>query len=409
MPDLWEREYHKVAVGRETFQVDVRYKNLKPIGDGSYGFVCSADDAVENRQVAIKKIGDVFNDLVDAKRILREIKLLRHFDGHENIINITDIMCLPPNTTDFKDVYIVTNLMESDMDRIISSGQPLSDQHFQYFLYQVLRGLKFIHSANVLHRDMKPSNLLVNANCDLAICDFGLARGVELEYEDELTEYVVTRWYRAPELLCDSSHYGKTVDMWSVGCIFAEMLCRHAFFQGHNPTHQLETIVSVMGMPTEDELSFVTHPAARKAILSRGGSTPKPLESYFPADTNPLAIDLLRRMLSFHPEHRITVEEALEHAYLSELHGQMEEPSCDRSFDFEYERVFGSGDIPREELQKMMFDDMMQFAPDSRHSRAGSCDEPDGMHQSESKSYDDADDAAGNGYDEGEEKSSRRK
>jgi serine/threonine protein kinase len=136
-PETWEREYHKVAVGRESFQVDVRYKNLKPIGDGSYGFVCSADDAVENKQVAIKKIGDVFNDLVDAKRILREIKLLRHFDGHENIINITDIMCIPPNTTDFKDVYIVTNLMESDMDRIISSGQPLTDQHYQYFLYQV--------------------------------------------------------------------------------------------------------------------------------------------------------------------------------------------------------------------------------------------------------------------------------
>ncbi len=96
---------------------------------------------------------------------------------------------------------------------------------------QVLRGLKFIHSANVLHRDMKPSNLLVNANCDLAICDFGLARGVELEYEDELTEYVVTRWYRAPELLCDSTHYGKTVDVWSVGCIFAEMLSRRPFFQ----------------------------------------------------------------------------------------------------------------------------------------------------------------------------------
>jgi serine/threonine protein kinase len=325
-------------------------------GDGSYGFVCSAEDTLappERRQVAIKKIGDVFSDLVDAKRILREIKLLRHFDGHENIINITDIMCLPPDTTNFRDVYIVTNLMESDMDRIISSGQPLTDQHFQYFLYQVLRGLKYIHSANVLHRDMKPSNLLVNANCDLAICDFGLARGVELEYEDELTEYVVTRWYRAPELLCDSTHYGKTVDVWSVGCIFAEMLIRKPFFQGHNPHHQLETIVSVLGMPSEEELSFVTHPAARKAILSRALPDPKPLDEYVPADTSPLAIDLLRRMLVFHPEQRITVEEALEHAYLADLHGQMDEPVCNVLFDFEYERIFGTNDIPREELQKV--------------------------------------------------------
>ena len=91
---------------------------------------------VDGRQVAIKKVGDVFSDLVDAKRIVREIKLLRHFDGHENIIAIADIMTIPPDTPDFKDVYIVTNLMESDMDRIIASGQPLTDQHFQYFIYQ---------------------------------------------------------------------------------------------------------------------------------------------------------------------------------------------------------------------------------------------------------------------------------
>lgn len=99
--------------------------------------LCRTCIQVEGRQVAIKKIGEVFSDLVDAKRIVREIKLLRHFDGHENIIDIVDIMTIPPGTTDFKDVYIVTKLMESDMDRIIASGQPLTDQHFQYFIYQV--------------------------------------------------------------------------------------------------------------------------------------------------------------------------------------------------------------------------------------------------------------------------------
>lgn len=103
----------------------------------AHGTACCTVLQVEGRQVAIKKVGDVFSDLVDAKRIVREIKLLRHFDGHENIIAIADIMTIPPGTTDFKDVYIVTNLMESDMDRIIASGQPLTDQHFQYFIYQV--------------------------------------------------------------------------------------------------------------------------------------------------------------------------------------------------------------------------------------------------------------------------------
>ena len=115
--------YHRVAVARDVFEVDRRYVDLKPIGSGSYGMVASAFDTVTGQKVAIKKISDMFADLVDAKRILREIKLLRHFDGHENIIAIRDIITVPPATTDFRDVYIITNLMESDLDRIIASNQ----------------------------------------------------------------------------------------------------------------------------------------------------------------------------------------------------------------------------------------------------------------------------------------------
>ena len=161
--------YHRVTVARDVFEVDTRYINLKPIGSGSYGMVCSALDTVTGQKVAIKKITDMFADLVDAKRILREIKLLRHFDAHENVIKILDISTMPANTEDFTDAYIITDLMESDLDRIITSRQALTNQHHQYFLYQILRGLKYIHSAHVLHRDLKPSNLLVNGNCDLEI------------------------------------------------------------------------------------------------------------------------------------------------------------------------------------------------------------------------------------------------
>ena len=235
-------QYHSVQVGYNRFYIDVRYKDLKPIGDGSYGFVASGTDTVTGEKVAIKKIKDTFIDVIDAKRILREIKLLRHFSSHENIISIFDLMSYPPNKPHFDDVYIVTNVMESDLERIIRSKQVLTDQHLQYFLYQILRGLKFVHSANVLHRDLKPSNLLVNANCDLALCDFGLARGFDGEHQDNLTEYVVTRWYRPPELLCDSPNYGKPVDVWSVGCIFAEVIVHEPFFRGNDPQHQLEII-----------------------------------------------------------------------------------------------------------------------------------------------------------------------
>ncbi|CAM9866995.1 unnamed protein product [Hapterophycus canaliculatus] len=197
--------------------------------------------------------------------------------------------------------------MESDLQKIISSTQPLTDQHYHYFLYQqLLRGLKYIHSANVLHRDLKPSNLVLNANCDLAICDFGLSRGVEQEGGETLTEYVQTRWYRAPELLCYSSTYDTAVDMWSVGCIFAELLGRKPFFQGKNPMHQLQMIVDVLGCPSEEDMSFIQDKAARAVVLQqarqavarRGAAGVRPLSVYFPTDTSPLALDLLAKMVS---------------------------------------------------------------------------------------------------------------
>jgi mitogen-activated protein kinase 1/3 len=357
-----EREYHEVQVSRDVFVVDVRYTDLKPIGGGSYGFVCSAQDTLTGEQVAIKKVANVFHDLIDAKRILREIKLLRHFKQHENIIAIKDIITFPPNTIDFKDVYIITNLMESDLDRIISSSQGLTDQHFQYFLYQIFRGLKYIHSASVLHRDLKPSNLLVNANCDLSICDFGLARGVDVALEEALTEYVQTRWYRAPELLCETNNYDPQIDVWSVGCIFAEMLRRKPFFRGETPQHQLETIVSVIGLPSRSVLENIRSETIRKALHSGAESTPYPFKSYFPRDVNPIALDLLQKMLVFDPRERCTIEQALEHEYLSELHRQMSEPLCDAVFDFEFERHEGpSGVIPRADLQAMMFTEMQEL------------------------------------------------
>ena len=386
----FRRQYHAVPLGRESFYIDVRYTNLRPIGGGSYGVVCSADDTLTGRKVAIKKIANTFSDLVDAKRILREIKLLRHFGCHENIVQIKDMITVPPNTIDFTDVYIVTNLMESDLDRIITSRQPLTNQHHQYFLYQILRGLKYIHSASVLHRDLKPSNLLVNSNCDLAVCDFGLARGVD-DDAGKLTEYVVTRWYRAPELLCEAKAYDEAIDVWSVGCIFAEMLRRKPFFRGDTPQHQLETIISVLGRPTDAALDRVaTHEAARRAILAGAEWDSYPFASYFPRDTSAMALDLLSKMLVFDPVERITVDNALDHPYLAELHGQMAEPLCDDVFDFDFERSSSSAGgtdgalcenkggtpdrddsidallskpdpLPKEDIQSMMFEEMVQL------------------------------------------------
>ena len=148
------------------------YTAVENIGTGAYGVVCSAINNKTNDKVAIKKIPGIFGQPTIAKRTYREIKILKHFK-HDNIIAIREILHPGENLDQFKDVYIVLDLMESDLHRIIHSKQELTEEHVRFFTYQILRGLKYVHSANVVHRDLKPSNLLVNENCDLKIGDFG--------------------------------------------------------------------------------------------------------------------------------------------------------------------------------------------------------------------------------------------
>ena len=179
-----EQEYEMTEDGSKRynvcgmrFEVTPNFAVKKAVGQGAYGLVCSGSNTDTGKKVAIKKIPKAFEDTVDCKRLLREIKILRHFK-HDNVLGLLDILPPTGDKKDWKDVYIVSELMDTDLHYIIHSKQPLTDEHFKYFLYQILRGVHAIHSAHVLHRDLKPGNLLVNKNCDLKICDFGLARPV---------------------------------------------------------------------------------------------------------------------------------------------------------------------------------------------------------------------------------------
>ncbi|PHT86474.1 Mitogen-activated protein kinase -like protein NTF4 [Capsicum annuum] len=328
-----------------------------PIGKGAYGIVCSALNSETNENVAIKKIANAFDNKIDAKRTLREIKLLRHMD-HENIVAIRDIIP-PPQREAFNDVYIAYELMDTDLHQIIRSNQALSEEHCQYFLYQILRGLKYIHSANVLHRDLKPSNLLLNANCDLKICDFGLAR-VTSE-TDFMTEYVVTRWYRPPELLLNSSDYTAAIDVWSVGCIFMELMDRKPLFPGRDHVHQLRLIMELIGTPSEAEMEFLNENAKRYIrqlpLYRRQSFTEK-----FP-HVNPAAIDLVEKMLTFDPRRRITVEDTLAHPYLASLHDISDEPICTTPFSFDFEQHA----LTEEQMKELIYRESIAFNPEYQH------------------------------------------
>lgn len=174
---------HTFQVSGTNFTVDERFEFIRQLGIGAYGIVVSCLDKQNNVKVAIKKVPNAFEDLIDAKRILREIKLLRFFN-HENIISLLDVP-KPEARKGFNDIYIISDLMETDLHRVIYSKQELTDEHIQYFIYQILRATLYMHSSNVVHRDLKPSNILANKNCDLKICDLGLGRGGMNEPSDE--------------------------------------------------------------------------------------------------------------------------------------------------------------------------------------------------------------------------------
>lgn len=346
---------HSFLVNTCRFIVDAKYSPIKPLGTGAYGIVCSASDRSKgNKRVAIKKIPNAFEDLIDAKRILREVKLLRHFK-HPNVVGLKD-MIPPPEGYPFEDIYMVMDLMETDLHKIIHSPNVLTDEHIQYFIYQTLRGLKYIHSAHVIHRDLKPSNLLLNSNCDLKICDLGLARGVSQEEDYELTEYVVTRWYRAPEVMCSIQQYDAKIDVWSVGCILAELHGREPLFPGEDYIRQVNLMFSVLGTPKPEDMEFITNPKARKHIEGLLPCEPRPFSDIY-KKASPAAIDLMTKMLQFNPAKRITVDQALAHPYFSKLHNPKKEIECKDKFDFTFERE----KIDQDSIRAFMWDECFQF------------------------------------------------
>ncbi|CAF0727390.1 unnamed protein product [Didymodactylos carnosus] len=267
-------------------------------------------DPRTSRRVALKKMPNVFQSVIAARRAFREIKMLCTF-RHDNILQAVDILQPPGEVDMFNEVYILTELMQIDLHKIIVSQQSLSSDHCKVFLYQILRGtwLSLLLSSSVKR-----------------ICDFGLARTEELDKQKCMTQEVVTQYYRAPELLLGAHHYSYAIDVWSVGCIFAELLGRRILFQASSPLKQVELIINLLGTPSIDEISTACD-GAKSFMLSKTWRAAK-INSLLSLSKNVTgdAAQLLSRMLTWDPRKRISTSQALEQSYIHE--GRIRYHSC---------------------------------------------------------------------------------
>ena len=302
-----------------------KYELIQRLGKGAYGIVWKALARKNNQVCAVKKCFDAFQNSTDAQRTFREIMYLQALHGHENIIQIYNVL----KAENDRDIYIVTDFMESDLHAVIKA-KILEDVHKQFIIYQVLKALKYMHSGELIHRDIKPSNILLNADCSIKLCDFGLARSVAptvISNHDSsnpvMTDYVATRWYRAPEILFGSPSYTKGVDVWAVGCILAEMIVGKPLFPGTSTLDQLERVLEVTGFPSPEDVAAMDSPYAQTMLESiHGGSSPsrrRSIQEFFPM-ASPDAIDFLKQCFEFNPAKRPTIPDLLNHKFVLKFH-----------------------------------------------------------------------------------------
>lgn len=302
------------------------------VGKGAYGIVWKVTEKESGRTMAVKRCFDAFVNSTDAQRTFREIIFLEALNGHENIVRLMNVI----KAENPHDLYLVFDYMESDLQHVIAASM-LQLVQIEYITYQVLKALKYVHSGGVLHRDLKPSNVLLNRNCHVRLCDFGLARtsslpGGRADGACLLTDYVATRWYRAPELLLGATAYAESVDMWSLGCILGDMINEKPIFRGRSTLDQLIKIMELTGKPSEADVRpiLANAPYAKTMLESIGRPSLPTTSVLFLAKAPTPAKDLIVKLLKFNPEKRLSAEAALEDRFVQRFHRQEAEPTCDK-------------------------------------------------------------------------------
>ncbi|XP_022374921.1 mitogen-activated protein kinase 12 isoform X3 [Enhydra lutris kenyoni] len=424
-PPPARRGFYRQEVTRTAWEVRAVYQDLQPVGSGAYGAVCSAVDSRTGAKVAIKKLYRPFQSELYAKRAYRELRLLKHM-RHENVIGLLDVFTPDETLDDFTDFYLVMPFMGTDLGKLMKH-EKLSEDRIQFLVYQMLKGLKYIHAAGIIHRvgprgggrspwpigeggawlpgapiagaqllgardqcpswkgcwvgltgggerglfsayapmggaarpplscpqDLKPSNLAVNEDCELKILDFGLAR----QADSEMTGYVVTRWYRAPEVILNWTRYTQTVDIWSAGCIMAEMITGKTLFKGSDHLDQLKEIMKVTGTPPAEFVQRLQSADAKNYMKGLPELEKKDFASIL-TNASPLAVNLLEKMLVLDAERRVTAAEALTHPYFESLQDTEDEPTAQK-----YDESFDDMDHTLDEWKRVTYKEVLSFKP----------------------------------------------
>lgn len=287
-----------------------KYRKEEKLGEGTYGVVYKATERSTNRVVALKKMRLDGEDEGVPSVAIREISLLREL-RHSNVVRLLDVLHCENK------LYLVFEFLDQDLKRYMDSvSEPMNKILVKSYLYQLLRGIAYCHSHRVLHRDLKPQNLLIDREGALKLADFGLARAFGIPLRP-YTHEVVTLWYRAPEILLGSHNYSTPVDIWAIGCIFAEMVQKNPLFPGDSEIDELFRIFRTLGTPSEEMWPGVSKmPDYIPANFPLWA--PQPLSKVVPA-MDPLALDLLERMLRYEPAKRISAKEALDHPYFQDI------------------------------------------------------------------------------------------
>ncbi|KAK2494413.1 hypothetical protein MC885_013983, partial [Smutsia gigantea] len=316
--------FYRQEVTKTAWEVRAVYQDLQPVGSGAYGAV-SAVDSRTGAKVAIKKLYRPFQSELFAKRAYRELRLLKHM-RHENVIGLLDVFTPDESLDDFTDFYLVMPFMGTDLGKLMKH-EKLSEDRVQFLVYQMLKGLKYIHAAGIIHRDLKPGNLAVNEDCELKILDFGLAR----QADSEMTGYVVTRWYRAPEVILNWMHYTQT------------------------DLDQLKEIMKVTGTPPAEFVQKLQSADAKNYMKGLPELEKKDFTSFL-TNASPLAVNLLEKMLVLDAERRATAAEALAHPYFESLQDTEDEPMAQK-----YDESFDDVDRTLDEWKRVTYKEVLNF------------------------------------------------